>query len=140
MDSFNNYVESSITYTIDTEQSTKLSTMPSEKPVRHKPWTPEWLDQMIRKLDNPQAVGYLRAWMPNRRELEATEATIMALRELDHNDAIIAIKSLKRHKKFVRGTKGQDLKLNVIVENIENDNRIKANALLDSGATGSCIN
>ena len=64
----------------------------------------------------------------------------MALWELDHNDAIIAIKSLKSHKKFVRGTKGQDLKLSIIVENIENDNRIKANALLDSGATGSCIN
>ena len=95
---------------------------------------------MIRKLDSPQAFGYLRAWMPNQRELEATEATIMALQELDHNDAIIAIKSLKIHKKFVQETKGQDLKLSIIVENIENDNRIKANALLDSGATGSCIN
>ena len=64
----------------------------------------------------------------------------MALWELYHNDAIIAIKSLKSHKKFVQGTKGQDLKLSIIVENIENDNWIKANALLDSGATGSCIN
>ena len=98
-----NYEDSNIMYTIDNAdlESTKLLSAPIKKPVRYKPWTPEWLDQMIRKLDSPQAVGYLRAWMPNRRELEATEATIMALQELDHNDAIIAIKSLKSHKKFV---------------------------------------
>ena len=81
-------------YTIDNAdlESTKLLSALIKKPVRYKPWTPEWLDQMIRKLDKPQAVGYLREWMPNRRELEATEATIMALQKLDHNDAIIAIK------------------------------------------------
>ena len=55
-------------YTIENAdlESTKLLSAPIKKPVRYKPWTPEWLDQMIRKLDNPQAVGYLRAWMPNR--------------------------------------------------------------------------
>ena len=52
----------------------------------------------------------------------------------------MAIKSLKCNKKFVRGTKGQDLKLNVIIENIKNNNQITANTLLDSGAMGSCVN
>ena len=62
-----NYEDSNIMYTIDNAdlESTKLLSAPIKKPVRYKPWTPEWLDQMIRKLDSPQAVGYLRAWMPN---------------------------------------------------------------------------
>ena len=66
MDSLNNYVESSITYMIDTEQSTKLSTMPSEKPVRYKPWMPEWINQILRTAELPRAVGHLRAWMPEK--------------------------------------------------------------------------
>jgi len=137
-----NYVDSSIVYTIDTasQQSTILSSKPSEKPVRHKPWSPEWLNQILRSAQMPRAVGHLRAWMPDKREREATDQMVLAIRKLANDDAITAIKSLKRNKKFVRGTKGQDLKLSVVVENIENDNRITANALLDSGATGSCIN
>ena len=61
-----NYEDSNIMYTIDNAdlKSTKLLSTPIKKPVRYKPWTPEWLDQMIRRLENPQAVGYLRAWMP----------------------------------------------------------------------------
>ena len=91
MDSFNNYVESSIAYTIDTEQSTKLSTMPSEKPVRHKPWTPEWINQILRTAELPRAVGHLRAWMPEKRQKEASEETVLAIRWLNHADSITAL-------------------------------------------------
>ena len=63
-----NYEDSNIRYTIDNAdlESTKLLYAPIKKPVRYKHWTQEWLDQMIKKLDSPQAVGYLRARMPNQ--------------------------------------------------------------------------
>ena len=59
------YIDSGLKYMIQAQSIPFSNKKPCEKPVRYKPWTPEWLDQMIRKLDNPQAVGYLRAWMPS---------------------------------------------------------------------------
>ena len=97
MDSFNNYVKSSITYMIDTEQSTKLSTMPSEKPVRHKPWMPEWVNQILKTTELPRAVGHLQAWMPEKQQKEASEETVLAICWLNHTDSITAIRSLKRN-------------------------------------------
>ena len=137
-----NYVDSGIIYMVDTtlQQSTNLLSKLSEKPVRHKPWSPEWLNHILHSAQMPRAVGHLRAWMLNWREQEAMDQMVLAIRELNNDDAITTIKSLKRNKKFVRGTKGQDLKLSIIIENIENNNQITANGLLDSGATGSCIN
>ena len=63
-----NYEDSNIMYTIDTAdlESTKLLSTPIKNPVRYKSWTPEWLDQMIKRLEGLQAVSYLRAWMPNQ--------------------------------------------------------------------------
>ena len=55
-------------------------------------------------------------------------------------DAVDAINSLKDKRKFIRGTKGKDLKILVMIENINNHNQIETLALLDSGATGSCVN
>ena len=55
-------------------------------------------------------------------------------------DAIDAINSLKDKRKFIRGTKGKDLKISVMIKNISNHNQIETLALLDSGATGSCVN
>jgi hypothetical protein len=54
-----NYVESGITYTISTPQSTKLFSETSAKPEKFVPWTPAWLDQRLRQEDIPKAVGYL---------------------------------------------------------------------------------
>ena len=65
-----NYVDRGIVYTIDTasQQSTNLLSKLNEKPVRHKPWSPEWLNQILRSAQMPRAVGHLRAWMLNQRE------------------------------------------------------------------------
>ena len=59
---------------------------------------------------------------------------------MDTKDGIEAVKSRKSMKKFIHGTKGQDFKLPLIVENISNGVQFPAMALINSGATGSCIN
>ena len=64
----------------------------------------------------------------------------MAIHKLDTKEALKTIKSLKSKKRFVHGTKGQDLKLLVQIKNVSNRTQSIANALIDSGATGSCIN
>ena len=133
-------------YTIDSSASNKNIVSPNSKPVLNKssrktvPWTTPWMVNHIKNDDIPMAVGYLRSWMPNCREREASEYTVMELRKLDPKQIEEAVKSLKSKKRFVRGTKGQDLKFKVTLENVHNGKRHEANALLDSGATGTCIN
>ena len=78
--------------------------------------------------------------MPNSRVREATEQTVMEIRQLGHKHAVEAVKGLKEYKRFIRGTKGRDLKLQVLIEDIGKGTQIISNALLDSGATGSCVN
>ena len=96
-----NYVDSGITYTINTTESTPLfSPKLSEKPVRHIPWTAEWMVNTLKTDNLPLAVGKLATWFPNNRGKEASEETVLALRKLNKKDAVEAMNSFKR-KRFV---------------------------------------
>ena len=54
------YVDSSITYMINTGKSTKLTISKlSEKPVRHTPWTAEWMVNALKTDNLPMAVEKL---------------------------------------------------------------------------------
>ena len=78
--------------------------------------------------------------MPDCRSREASENTVIEIRKLDQPSALEAVKCFRSRKRFIRGTKGRDLRLQVLVENIETGQTIPTTALLDSGATGSCVN
>ena len=78
--------------------------------------------------------------MPEKQQKEASEETVLEIHQLNQANSITAIRSLKSNQKFVKGSKGRDLKLQITIENTESGSQLKANALLDSGATGSCIN
>ncbi|KAF8825753.1 hypothetical protein HHX47_DHR6000143 [Lentinula edodes] len=88
----------------------------------------------------PMAIGILRAWMPESHVREASEEMVLAIQNLSHATATEAVTNLKSHKRFVRGTRGRELKLRTTIENINNGVQIEMEALLDSGATGSCVN
>ncbi|KAJ3819311.1 hypothetical protein F5880DRAFT_1489894, partial [Lentinula raphanica] len=109
------------------------------KPTRYKPNTVEWTAQRLREGKLPKAVGLLRAWMPSSRVREASEETVTEIRSLNWKKAVEAVKSLKGKKSYVRGTRGKSLRLPVIVETLEDNRQIVTQGLLDSGATGSCI-
>ena len=137
------YVDSGIQYMIDTYSTFPLSSKPSENPVKktvHKAWTPEWMVQRIKNDPIEKSVINLRSWVSSKREPEATEETVKAIRELKTKDAVSAVESLKDKRRYIRGTKGCDLKFSVNVENLENGSTVETEALLDCGATGSCIN
>ena len=71
-----------ITYTINTGKSTKLMIPKlSEKPVRHTPWTAEWMVNALKTDNLSMAVGKLATWFPNNRGKEASEETVLALRK-----------------------------------------------------------
>jgi hypothetical protein len=65
------------------------------------------------------AVGILRAWMPRNREREATEELVGEIEALEWDKAVEAVKTLQNKRRFIRGTKGQDLRLKATLENIK---------------------
>ncbi len=78
--------------------------------------------------------------MPERREREATEEKVMAIRALTKEAAVEVVTELKKLRKYIRGTKGQDMKLRVTIASVHTGSEWETSALLDSGATGSCVN
>ena len=138
------YVDSGIQYTINTSNSTfPLSSKPSENPVKkttYKAWTPEWMVQRIKNDPIEKSIVKLRSWVSSKHEPEAMEQTVKEIRKLKTKDAMSAVESLKDKCKYIRGTKGHDLKFSVNVENLESSSMVETEALLDCGATGSCIN
>ena len=126
-------------------ESINLKTKPKcENPVSeheyYKPESAEWTLQRVVTDDMPKAVGILRAWMPTCRSREATEETVEKLRVLNRKAAVEAVKELKKRQKFIRGTKGKDMKLSVTIENLNTGAQLSGTGLVDSGATGTCIN
>lgn len=94
----------------------------------------------MRDEEMPRAVGILRAWMTEKRAREATEEKVTAIRKLGEAEAVQVVTELKRARRFIRGTKGPDMKLKLTIESIATGNQWETTGLLDSGATGSCVN
>lgn len=136
------YVDSGLVLDIEAiTQSTKVSpSLPKTNPVKFDIGTAEWLAHTLRTVNMLRAIGELATWMPNNQQQEANEQVIHNVGKLEFPDAIEAVKSFKRKQKFIRGTKGKDLKFTVIVENTGNGIQVESDVLVDCGATRSCVN
>ena len=134
------YVDSGIQYMINTSKSTfPLSSKLSENPVKkvtYKAWTPEWMVQCIKSDPIEKSIINLRSWVSLKHEPEAMEQMVKEIQKLKTKDAISMVESLKDRCKFIQGTKGQDLKFSVNVEDIQNDTTVETEALLNCSATG----
>ena len=81
---------------------------------------------------------HLRVWAP-KREREYSDSFIKELRRLDQPTGVEILKTLKRGKGYVRGTRGNSLTIEVVLQNLEGTRTVTARTLVDSGSTGSCI-
>lgn len=96
--------------------------------------------QRIKEDSIEKSIINLRSWVSLKCEPEATEKMVKEIQKLKTKDAISAVESLKDRCKFIQGTKGQDLKFSINVEDIQNGTMVETKALLNCGTTGSCIN
>jgi hypothetical protein len=116
-------------------------TVDNKKPVKqYNSNSPEWLVQRIKEDKTEQAISLLRIWMPESRRPEATEETVQQIRQLKNEIAIDAVNNLRQRKKFIRGSSGRDFKIGMQLERIDNGALISTQGLIDSGATGTCVN
>ena len=77
--------------------------------------------------------------MNYKRHAEINNELISHLRKLDREQLKEAVKELGGQKKFVRGTKGNQLAVPVILQTEDMARQFAVSGLIDSGCTGSCI-
>src|ERR1700689_1014624 len=78
--------------------------------------------------------------MPDKRRPEATEELIRLVASMDEEDAVQAVYELRSKRRYIKGTKGRELKVPTLLQTIDSLAQFQVTGLLDSGCTGSCIN
>ena len=124
--------------------SVKSETQESaEKEVRRPTsLSEEWVVNQVLKDDRTDVIGmHLRQWMTDNRHSEIDDELIRHLKSLSEEQVRQAIKELKKPKpqKMIRGTRGNQLSLPVIIQTEDMSTQFALTALVDSGCTGSCI-
>ena len=77
--------------------------------------------------------------MSPKRHVEIDDELIGHLRKLSSEQLEAALEELRKSKKFVRGTKGNQLAVPTIIQTEDMSTQFTLTALVDSGCTGSCI-
>lgn len=103
------------------------------------PFTAPWVIRRIKEDQTENALTQLRIWMPERRREEANEEMINRIRQLSDEHALSALKSLRKPRMFIRGSKGMQLDVTAILRTVDTLETFKVKGLVDSGCTGSCI-
>ena len=84
-------------------------------------------------------IPILQEWAHSKHFHEINKLTINFINNLNHDDAIEALKELKNCHTFIWGTKGQKLSITTTITALDTNAEYKANALIDCGCKGSCI-
>jgi hypothetical protein len=85
------------------------------------------------------AMKVLQTWIQRSRKGEVTPELCIELRTLDNKRLEDALKGLHQKKQWVRGKGGNSLILPVQLQALDTLWETNANALVDSGATGSYV-
>ena len=58
---------------------------------------------------------------------------------MEDDEALQAVYELKSRRKYIRGTKGRELKVPAMLQTLDSLDQFQVTGLIDSGCTGSCI-
>ena len=120
------------------QREEKRYTLPNHPTPRFTPFTAPWVAARLK--ENPdRAIGILRNWAHPRRHREISRQTIEDINLLRDGDAVDALKELENPRVFKRGNKGLKLNLQTTIVTLDNRTEHTADALIDSGCEGSCI-
>ncbi|KAF9254095.1 hypothetical protein L218DRAFT_814285, partial [Marasmius fiardii PR-910] len=97
-----------------------------------------WVARLLCEDSPERAIGILDIWVNNKRFREVFYKTIDEINELSDDDALSTLLELKRPKTYIRGTKDNQLDVDVVLT-LDTGINVSANALVDSSCTGACI-
>ena len=98
-----------------------------------------WVVQRLTEAKEEQRKGILSLWAHPKRQAEITEETINAINDLSDEDAVEALKELRRTKRFIRAVGKDQMSVPVHLQTLDDGHLLRIIALLDSRCTGSCI-
>ena len=85
-----------------------------------KPFTAEWTLQWIKKDSEPHVLWALQSITHPEKNQEATLETLQIIKELDNQTALAALKLMQESKRYIKGRKGHQLNLSVVLKTLEN--------------------
>jgi RNase H-like domain found in reverse transcriptase/Reverse transcriptase (RNA-dependent DNA polymerase)/Integrase zinc binding domain/Chromo (CHRromatin Organisation MOdifier) domain len=121
------------------QEEEKRYTLPNHKTPRFTPFTAPWVVERLKDQPEERAVPILRIWAHPKRHREINRQTIDSINKLNDGEAVDAIEELKEPRVFIRGTRGSKLSFKANITTLDTRAEHEANALLDSGCEGSCI-
>jgi hypothetical protein len=107
--------------------------------VKATPRTAMWVAQRLAESPQEQRKGILGLWVHPKRQAEVTDETIEEINALSDEDAMEALKELRRPIQYIRKQGGQQMNFEARLQTLEDGQIFLIKALLDSGCTGSCI-
>jgi Retroviral aspartyl protease len=103
------------------------------------PGTAMWVAQRLAEAKKEEQKGILGLWAHPKRQAEVTEETVNAINDLSDEDAIEALKDLRKTRRFIRAVGKDQMSVPVHLQTLDDGHILRVIALLDSGCTGSCI-
>ena len=85
------------------------------------------------------SIALLRCWVHPKRQVEASYQNIHKLVSLSEEEAIGILDEYTRPKRYIRGTQGKQLDIDLTITTLDTNQTFSVTALVDSGCTGSAI-
>ena len=122
---------------IEPKKSAKKEEVEVKRPT---PFSQDWVvRQVMTEAQDGKVKVHLRQWMNYKRHQEIDDELVNHLRTLNKEQLKEAIKELGGQKRYVRGSKGNQLAVPVILQTEDMVKQFTVTGLIDSGCTGSCI-
>ena len=117
----------------------KEKTLPKTPSERLTPFTPQWILRRLQQDPPEDSKATLRHWLPFRRRAEFSDDLVQQIKDLPEEQALSALRELRKPKQFVKGRGGQQLLISAQVTTTATNQIIGVRALVDSGCVGSCV-
>ena len=104
------------------------------------PFFNSWVVRRIKKDSNDQVQLVLLSLVCKKRRKEVINKLVKFIYQSSVEDIEVVVRTLKEPIYFVKGGRGKQLTLSVMVIRLDNNSRTDTRVLVDSGCTKSCIN
>ncbi|KAI0069432.1 hypothetical protein K474DRAFT_1576167, partial [Panus rudis PR-1116 ss-1] len=101
-------------------------------------WSPMWVLHRLQE-QTDASIGILCIWTHNSKQTEATHDSMADILKLDESDALWSLNQLRGPKQYIRGTRGNQMDVPLVLTTLNDQRSFSVKALLDSGCTGSSI-
>ena len=98
------------------------------------PYSSLWVFRRLQE-GTDRAIGILRNWVHKKKLAEATHDAVQDIAAMCETDAIATLNELAKTKRFIRGTRGNQMNVPVVLSTLDDQRSFTIEALLDSGCT-----